>query len=67
MDIQALMEWLRRETMSNIDLRYNGSWSVMIARGNLMRCVHGTVTDNPIRSLEIAKAKWESRSEDNPF
>jgi len=68
MGIQELMEWLQRETMRNIDLRYaHGKWSVLLANGNLMDVVYGTVQDDPIRSLEIAKARWESRSAANPF
>lgn len=67
MGIQELMEWLRRETMRNVDLRYTGTWCVMLASGNRMDVVHGTVTDDPIRSLEIAKSRWKSRSPDNPF
>lgn len=68
MGIQELMTWLRRETMMIVDLRYNGRWCVMTELGNIMAVVHGTVTDDPIRSLTIAKRRWETRGPDNfPF
>ena len=68
MGIQELMEWLQRETRRCLDLRYSGGkWAVLLASGNRMDVVHGTVQDDPIRSLEVAKARWESRSATNPF
>lgn len=68
MDIQELMEWLQRETMQSVELRYaHQEWLVLVERGNHMEVVYGTVTDDPIKSLKIAKSRWESRSEKNPF
>ncbi len=57
--IKELTEWLSRETHGTVDLRYNDSkWCVMVARGNIMVCTHGSVTNDPMDSLHMAIERW---------
>lgn len=66
--IKELAEWLAKETHGTVDLRYtDGKWCVMVAQGNIMVCVHGTVRDDPMDSLIAAIDRWENRSRENPF
>lgn len=66
--IEELIKWLAEQTKGVVDLRYsNGGWAVMVARGNIMVCVPGTVTDDPLLSLNAAVERWNNRSVDNPF
>jgi hypothetical protein len=59
--IQELIEWVYSKTVGTVDLRYNdGKWSVLIANGNTMRVVHGSVKDDPISSLEAARETLEN-------
>ena len=61
--IQELMEWLYSKTVGTVDLRYNNhKWSVLVANGNIMMVVHGSVKDDPVSSLEAARETLESCS-----
>ena len=66
--IEGLIKALAGYVKRTVDLRYSdGKWSVLVARGNIMVCVPGTVGDDPLESLMAAIERWETRSVDNPF
>lgn len=68
--LQQHIETLGKFTRGLVDLRYRpygDTWCVMVACGNIMRVVPGSICDDPIHSITNAISRWENRSEDAPF
>ena len=57
--------------MSPIRLQFScglgGQWAVMVAIGNGMGVVPGSISNTPEAALEYCLRRWDERSQDNPF
>lgn len=66
--LAELMLELSAKTKDIVDLRViRGGFCVMVAMGNFMRMVPGSIKNTPQESLEYCLDKWNNRSINNPF
>ena len=68
MDIKESVEYLARERISSVDVRFNnGKWSVHVGVGKISVCVPDSISDDPLISLQRTIERWNTRSIDKPF